>query len=75
MYKLIGLSCFAIFLCVIGFKFRSLLFVLSFAILQGPIFVVVEDDFGATCVLADIDLCFSDDSWVIRNSTPAFCGF
>ena len=37
--------------------------------------VLVEDELGDTCVIADIDLCFSDDVWVIRNSTLAFCGF
>jgi hypothetical protein len=37
--------------------------------------VLVEDELGATCVLADLDLCFSDDLWVIRNSTLDFCGF
>jgi hypothetical protein len=37
--------------------------------------VLIEDDFGATCVLADLDLCFSDDLWVVTNATLAFCGF
>ena len=37
--------------------------------------VLVEDELGATCVLADLDLCFSDDVWLIRNATLASCGF
>lgn len=37
--------------------------------------VLVTDDTGLDCVLADIDLCFSDDTWVITNATLDACAF
>jgi len=37
--------------------------------------VLVVDETGVDCVLADIDLCFSDDTWVITNATLDACAF
>jgi hypothetical protein len=37
--------------------------------------VLVIDETGANCVLSDLDLCFSNDLWVIDDSTLASCAF
>jgi hypothetical protein len=37
--------------------------------------VLVVDEFGVDCVLAEIDLCFTDDVWVITNATLDICAF
>jgi hypothetical protein len=37
--------------------------------------VLVVDETGVDCVLADLDLCFGDESWVIDDLTLDFCAF
>jgi len=37
--------------------------------------VLVSDDRGRSCVLGDLDLCFSDNIWTIDNATLRNCGF
>ena len=37
--------------------------------------VLVTDDRDRMCVLGDLDLCFSDNVWVIDNATLRSCGF
>lgn len=37
--------------------------------------VLISDEAGRDCVLTDLDLCFSDQLWVIDNSTLRYCGF
>jgi hypothetical protein len=37
--------------------------------------VLVVDDDDVECVLADLTLCFDDESWVIDDVTLAICAF
>jgi hypothetical protein len=37
--------------------------------------VLVRDDRQRDCVLGNLDLCFSDNVWVIDNSTLRNCGY
>ena len=37
--------------------------------------VLIADEYARSCVLADVDLCFSDQLWVIDDATLANCGF
>ncbi len=39
----------------------------------GTYDVLVYDQFGASCELNNLDLCFDDALWVITNSTLATC--
>jgi hypothetical protein len=41
----------------------------------GTYDVMVVDETGVECVLAGIDLCFSDDAWVITDTTLDVCAF
>lgn len=41
----------------------------------GDYDVLVVDETGVECVLADLDLCFDDESWVITNLTLDVCAF
>jgi hypothetical protein len=41
----------------------------------GDYDVLVVDEFGVECVLADITLCFEDEDWVIDDVTLDFCAF
>jgi hypothetical protein len=36
---------------------------------------LVDDDFGHECTLTAVDLCFSDASWTIDNTTLRNCAF
>jgi hypothetical protein len=37
--------------------------------------VLVVDNLGVDCMLADLHLCFNDESWVIDDLTLATCAF
>lgn len=37
--------------------------------------VLIVDEFNRDCVLTDLDLCFSDQLWVIDNTTLRYCAF
>lgn len=37
--------------------------------------VLIADEYGRDCILGAVDLCFSNELWVIDNSTLRFCGF
>jgi hypothetical protein len=37
--------------------------------------VMVTDDLQRDCVLGNLDLCFSDQNWVIDNFTLRNCGY
>lgn len=37
--------------------------------------VMVTDETGVDCVLGEVDLCFTDDSWVIDDVTLDVCAF
>ena len=37
--------------------------------------VLVSDDRGNSCVLGNLDLCFSDSTWAIDNATLRNCTF
>ena len=37
--------------------------------------VLIVDEFNRDCVLSNVDLCFSDQRWVIDNTTLRYCAF
>lgn len=37
--------------------------------------VLIVDEYDRDCVLSNLDLCFSDQLWVIDNTTLQYCGF
>ena len=41
----------------------------------GSYDVLVVDETGVDCVLGNLDLCFSDDTWVIDDFTLDVCAF
>lgn len=41
----------------------------------GSYDVLVTDETGVDCVLGNVDLCFTDDEWVITDFTLDVCAF
>lgn len=37
--------------------------------------VLIVDEFNRDCILDAVDLCFSDQLWVIDNTTLRYCAF
>ena len=37
--------------------------------------VLISDEYARDCVLSSVDLCFSDQLWVIDNTTLRTCAF
>jgi hypothetical protein len=37
--------------------------------------VLIVDEYDRDCVLSNVDLCFTDQLWVIDNNTLRYCAF